>query len=430
LSGLYSQGHGLIVGVGADLPNTVNDASGLAKILRDKDRCAYPEHQVALLAGPEATRNNIFAELDKLRQHTATDSTVIIYFSGHGYTVTSSAGQMYYIMPFGYDLNQLCKTAISGAEFTDKVCALKVRQLLVLLDCCHAGGFENIKAADLEFNKAPLPPEATDRFAEGSGRVLIASSMANELSYAGKPYSVFTVALVEALCGEGVAKKDGYVRWIDLALHTREMVPRRTKNKQHPIVNMERADNFIVAYYAGGEAQGKGLPFESTPEAEPEPGAWTFNQQDQVVYGSQTNIAGGVHTTTLFSNPNWKVNQVNQIAGNLSMGTGPVAAGTSTRGMERLAITFTKMEEFLVSLAPEDQEEVRPILINARKLAHKIQRGEGSSDTEGRLEDRLRRLLLVVPTLTREALTLFAEPISDIAPAIQGIARKLLVSAE
>lgn len=429
MSGLYSQGHGLVVGVGADLPNTVNDASGLAKILRDKDRCAYPEHQVALLVGPEATRSNILAELDKLGQRTTTDSTVIIYFSGHGYTVTSSTGQMYYLLPFGYDLNQLYKTAIRGAEFTDKLCALKVRQLLVLLDCCRAGGFENIKAPGLEFNKAPMPPEATDRFAEGSGRVLVASSMANELSYAGKPYSVFTVALIEGLCGEGVAKKDGYVRWIDLALHTREMVPRRTKNKQHPIVNMERADNFIVAYYAGGDTQAKGLPFESTPEAEPEPGAWTFNQQGQVVHGPQTNIAGGVHTTTLFNNPDWKVKRAYQIAGNMYVSAGPATTTNPESGIEQLATTFERMEESVRSLPAEDQDEIRPILANARKLADKIQRGEAGSESEGGLEGRFRRLLLAAPVLTREGLTLLAST-SDVAPSIQQIARRLLPKEE
>jgi hypothetical protein len=73
-----------------------------------------------------------------------------------------------------------------------------------------------------------------------------------------------------------------------LALHARQMVPQRTKNKQHPIVDLELADNFNVAYYAGGEARAKALPFESAPEAEPEPGAWTLNQQHQVVIGPQT----------------------------------------------------------------------------------------------------------------------------------------------
>ena len=204
-------------------------------------------------------------------------------------------------MPYGYDVNQLYKTAISGAEFTAKLRAIPAQKLLVLLDCCHAGGVGEAKAAGLEMVKAPLPPEALALLAEGSGRVLIASSTEKELSYAGKPYSAFTLALIEALCGTGVAKQDGYVRVADLALHTREMVPGRTGNKQHPVLHFEQADNFVVAYYAGGDTKPKGLPFKEEPQIEPEPGAWRtiFDQRGQTVHGPQTNIAGDVHGPVL-----------------------------------------------------------------------------------------------------------------------------------
>jgi uncharacterized caspase-like protein len=53
-----------------------------------------------------------------LRQAPA-DATVVIYFSGHGYQVHSARGIHYYLMPAGYDLNQLEETAISGREFAD-----------------------------------------------------------------------------------------------------------------------------------------------------------------------------------------------------------------------------------------------------------------------------------------------------------------------
>jgi hypothetical protein len=440
MGSVYGEGYALVVGVGADLPNTVNDAIGLAKILADKDRCAYPESQVSLLPGPQATRGNILTELDKLNGRVTAESRVVIYFSGHGYAVTSAAGQVYYLMPFGYDTKQLSQTAISGGEFTDKLRTLPVKQLLVLLDCCHAGGFEEAKAPGLQLSKAPLPPEAGELFAKGSGRVLIASSKATELSFAGKPYSAFTVALIEALCGKGAAKEDGYVRSMDLALHTRQVVPQRTKDKQHPIVDLERADNFIVGYYAGGERQAKGLPFESEPEVEPEPGAWKFDQQGQVVSGPETNIAGGVHGpvlsgtfqgpvrvggqdthTTLFDNRDWKVGHVNQIAGNMYVDVGSAAAGTRAPA-ESLENIFAHMQESLKRLPQEDQEEVAPILNRARKLAGKIQRGEGSAEDESRLEERLRLLLLAAPAPAQEGLERLSNPASGVAAAIQEIA--------
>ncbi|OQA20201.1 MAG: Serine/threonine-protein kinase pkn1 [Chloroflexi bacterium ADurb.Bin360] len=129
---------------------------------------------------------------------------------------------------------------------------------------------------------------------EGRGRVIIASSREDEQSFAGKPYSVFTLALIEALAGVGVAKKDGFVRVADLALHAREVVPGRTKGKQHPILHFEHADNYVIAYYAGGDVQPKGLPFATEAvEIEPEPGAW----QSQV--GGSGAQALGDHATAL-----------------------------------------------------------------------------------------------------------------------------------
>jgi hypothetical protein len=84
----FKPGHALIIGVGADLPNTIDDANGLATILRDEGRCAYPSAQVQLLIGSSATRAAILNTLDKLAQSTDQNATVVVYFSGHGYQVS------------------------------------------------------------------------------------------------------------------------------------------------------------------------------------------------------------------------------------------------------------------------------------------------------------------------------------------------------
>jgi hypothetical protein len=300
----FNHGHALVVGVGADLPNTVDDAAGLADILRDPARCAYPPGQVDLLTGEAATREAVLAALDRLARAADAQSTVVVYYSGHGYQVAASTGEAYYLMPYGYDVQQLYRTAVSGAEFAERLRAIPAQKLLVLLDCCHAGGVGEAKAPGLQMLKSPLPPEAQRLLAEGSGRVLIASSQEDEKSFAGRPYSAFTLALVEALSGTGVAKQDGYVRVTDLALHAREVVPKRTRGQQHPILNFEQADNFVLAYYAGGEATPKGPPFTGEPEIEPEPGAWTaFDQRGQTVHGPQTNVAGDMNLSGTFQGP-------------------------------------------------------------------------------------------------------------------------------
>lgn len=258
----FTQGHALIMAAGGDLPATVNDAQGLAAILTDPSRCAYPPQQVALLTGEGAGRQALLDGLAHLAERTTADDTAIVYFSGHGCRVTSPLGPLYFLLPNGYDPADLAGTAIRGDEFQAALARIPAGRLLLLLDCCHAGGLEGIKSGGLTFAKAPLPAPDPALLAQGRGRAVIASSRADELSYAGTPYSVFTLALLEALCGEGASQLDGYVRVADLALYAGRKVPQRTDDRQHPLLDYAGADNFRVAWYAGGDAQPKGLPFD------------------------------------------------------------------------------------------------------------------------------------------------------------------------
>ncbi len=296
----FSQGHALIIGVGADLPNTVDDARGIAGILADSERCAYPTDQVVTLTEAQATRTNILRQFDRMANAIGEDDAFIFYFSGHGYQVKSNFGNLYYLMPYGYDTSQLPRTAVSGVEFLTKLNAIKAKKMLILLDCCHAGGMDDAQAKSVvgaEISKAPLPAEAADQLGGGSGRVIIASSTADELSYAGNPYSAFTLALVEALAGEGAADQDGYVRAADLALYARQMVPQRTNEKQHPVLDFQQADNFAVAYYAAGDSAPKGLPFTVEPQIEEEPGQMYGNQTIETVQEGGVTIGGSGNVT-------------------------------------------------------------------------------------------------------------------------------------
>lgn len=290
----FTQGHALIVGVGGayDLPDTVNDAKGIADILRDPGRCAYPKDQVQLLSGAKSGRAAVLNGLERLAKVKA-DSSVLVYFSGHGAQVRRGKKTDYYLMPHEYDLDRLEETAISGLEFASRLGIIKSERLLVLLDCCHAGAFSGAQAlqqgtkssSNVMVTKASLPPQAQKIFASRKGRVLIASSTGSEVSYAGKPYSAFTTALVAALCGEGAAQEDGYVRVVDLALYAREAVVKLTGDKQHPIMDFEKSDNFAVAYYAGGEKKRKGIPLSmEKPQVQTESGSEKYRTFDPQIW--------------------------------------------------------------------------------------------------------------------------------------------------
>jgi len=421
---LFRDGHALIIGVGADLPDTVNDANGMTNMLRDAERCAYPSDQVLVLTEAQADRTHILAALDNLARATDPESTALIYFSGHGYQASSGGGSRYYLMPYGYNVHALANTTISGAEFADKLKAIPAKKLLVLLDCCHAGGVGDAKAPDLHLAKKPLPPEVLPLLSEGRGRVLIASSRENELSYAGKPYSAFTVALLEALCGEGVTKQDGYVRVADLALHAREKVPGRTGDRQHPILHFEHADNFVLAYYAGGDTQPKALPFtvESTEipanipqhpspheqQQVPEPPIQNKNTQTINIGGNAGgnifssgdrnsniigNVSGGVIQTGDHSSAALTVQQAGSTAQNINIREEVAAIRQLLRSLispdhKKIARAFEDIEDELNKAVP-DRNEIGESLERALRVARKA---ENFSTITGSLTSHLQAL--------------------------------------
>lgn len=223
-------------------------------ILTDQQRCSYYPENIRLLVGESATRQEIISGLTWLSGAVRNDpeSTAIVYFSGHG-------GYMpdYHLVPFGYSPINIAGTAISGDEFSNYLANLRAQKLLVLLDCCHAGGMAEIKS--IEYRKGPIPPQVADFLNQGRGKALIASSRKNEVSYTGDPFSQFTLALREALAGYGSADRDGYAYLTDVALYVGRVVPNRTKNLQNPILQIASADNFPIAYYAGGGTVPKAL---------------------------------------------------------------------------------------------------------------------------------------------------------------------------
>ncbi len=271
----FSQGHALLIGVGsADLPMTVRDATALRDVLVNPRRAGYPREQVELLIGESATRQNIFEACDRLIECTSNnpDGTVIVYFSGHGVRLERDAEPTeYFLMPYDCNKEDIKGTAIFDLEFSAKIKRIKCRKLVVLLDCCHAGGITAIKQHGIKFIKSSIPPNLNSVLNSGNGRVLIASSKENQVSYAPPEdsYSIFTACLLEALAGKAAKKQDGYCRILDVVSYLLEQVPMRTADYrygvQQPFVNLikDLDENFPLCYYAGGDVEKKFLDSES-----------------------------------------------------------------------------------------------------------------------------------------------------------------------
>jgi Caspase domain len=249
---LFQNGHALIVGVGSDdIPTTARDAQAIHQLLTDPTLCAYDPERVELLVRQAATREGILAGLDRLAERLEDDpeATAIVYFSGHG-----MAGPPHRLVTAGYSPARLEQTTIPSSQLTGKLRAIRAKKLLVLLDCCHAGGQADAK----EPHWQKLPVAALEELARGGGRVVLASSRPSEYSYTSEPYSFFTQTLREALAGHGASEYDGYTRVLDVALYTAHEVATRTREQQHPVLKVADLEgNFKLSYYAAGEPQPK-----------------------------------------------------------------------------------------------------------------------------------------------------------------------------
>lgn len=251
MSAAFSSGYALLVGVGGDLPVTSRDAEDLAALLRDPARAGYPEDQVDVLTGPQATREGILAALDRLAQRTLgdPDATAIVYYSGHGGRFGPSAEMARYsLLPHGWDEARRDETGVSGEELTERIRAVPAKRLLVLLDCCHAAGLPRPKdgASLASFAKAGLPE--IDGLRSGAGQIVLTSCRGDEKSYIrqGASNSVFTACLLEALQGSAPSYL-GFAWALDVVSHVLREVPGQAPAPQHPVLAWaDRTESFTL----------------------------------------------------------------------------------------------------------------------------------------------------------------------------------------
>ncbi len=256
--------HGLVVGIAAyqnvqGLPSTVvKDARNVYDLLTDPAAGGYPPAQTKLLLDADATRAGMLDALGSLATSADADSTVVVYLSSHGGRVESGEHQGEYILPVDTVVGSeraLAESAISGDEFGACLAAIPARKVVVIFDCCHAGGIGRPKDATAAVPdlKPGLPERYYEALQSGRGRVILASSRSTELSWvlAGHDNSLFTHHLLAGLRG-GIASDDGLVRVFDLFEYLQPRVTADQHN-QHPVFKADLEENFPVALWLGGQ---------------------------------------------------------------------------------------------------------------------------------------------------------------------------------
>lgn len=254
--------HALVIGI-ADYDNVrglsetvINDATQIHAALVDEQLCAYAPANVQLLRNADATQAGMRAALAELAAKTNADSTVMIYFSGHGGRIESGAHAGEYLVPVDAKAKtdeELAASCIAGAEFSAALRAIASRRIVVIFDCCHAGGIGEAKdLTDDGPEMKTLSEGYYESLKSGRGRVILASSRSDELSWIlpGAEHSLFTQHLLDGLHGKANGA-GGAIRIFDLFDY---LQPKVTEDKsiQHPLFKAEIEENFAIALFKGG----------------------------------------------------------------------------------------------------------------------------------------------------------------------------------
>ncbi len=260
-------GRGLVVAVANYdearplLPEAVlNDARDMAEALSSPDVCGFPRDRVTVLLDGAATLAALRNGLARLAAGAGPDETVFIYFSGHGARLSEGTSETSVLLTVDSRTTDLPSTAMSEAEFSQALKAIRSRRLVIVLDACHSGGAGTLKEGGSKPSVDGFAYKGLSRFA-GAGRAIMASSLENEVSWIapGARNSLFTGCLLEALRGGARSSEDGLIRILDVIDHVAKGV-QAARSEQHPIFRTELQDNFPIAFHHRGGPNEGGPP--------------------------------------------------------------------------------------------------------------------------------------------------------------------------
>lgn len=259
----------LLIGVGNDLPITVNDATAIYNILVDETLSGYKKENITLLTEKDASREKILEAFDKLKAKTNKDSSVLVYYSGHGGYY--EPWNQYYLVPNNFDAENYEETWVKAEELKEKLAILDTDKLIFLLDSCHAAGMT--KSGGLLENEAKAPiaklekaDELIQKIDAETGMSILSSCREDQLSWIlqGDSNSLFTKCLIEVLRGNHKENFDEeYIRISEVVQYIFKKVPER-KSVQTPYANLQLYEDFVLSYVPEGIRKDIVLPAKDT----------------------------------------------------------------------------------------------------------------------------------------------------------------------
>lgn len=274
----FFTGHALVIGVGHyqhmsnyNVPIAAKDAAAVAEMLKNPAICGYPADQVILLTDQNATRAAILSALESLVTKVDADSTLFLFFVGHG--VYGTDGN-YYLTTHDSQLQGkqvAAGTGISDTELLDKLRQLKAKRMLLVINACHSGELSpSFDIGDESLDSQPPPQKLADALlSTGEGRITITACRPEQKSWIGSgKLSIFTRALVNGLKGAAPNNR-GYISAFGLYEHvyieSKEGAEELGQEQEPELTVLKGVGSFPVALYRGASQPGTFDVDESIP---------------------------------------------------------------------------------------------------------------------------------------------------------------------
>jgi len=274
----FTNGHALIIGVGEyqhmsqnNVPIAARDAESISTVLQNLSLCGYPAEQVTLLTNQEATCTAILATLDKLADKLTIESTLFLFFVGHG--VYGTDGKYYLTTHDTQLIGKKVKagTGISEEKLIGKLRKVKARRMLLVINACHSGELSpSFEIGGESFSSEPPPQKLADALlSTGEGRITITACRPDQRSWIGSgKLSIFTSAVVSGLKGDA-PNRDGYISAYGLYEYiyfvAKEAAEELGREQEPELTVLKGVGPFPVALYKGATDLGSFNDSEQLP---------------------------------------------------------------------------------------------------------------------------------------------------------------------
>lgn len=196
----------------------------------------YPEENVITLINDRAALGDFVKYFEKwLPNNVEKDSTVFVYYSGHGAPDTKTSGA--YLVPYDGDPSFIAETGYSLKRMYDALGKLPAKEIVVALDSCFSGAGGRSVLAE---GARPLVMNLQSNLSLPKNTTVLSASSGEQISstYKDKGHGLFTYFLLKGIKEEDVVKPDGSIKIDDLFRFIKPRVERIARkqynNEQTP----------------------------------------------------------------------------------------------------------------------------------------------------------------------------------------------------